>query len=169
MGVQETPWPIFIGMMVGVQSQWSTKPYYRPTRREHPYAKVGPSRTRRPFYLILKAKTDRLARMNLDTLNVEPPCQRTLLSYNSALMSLTQLKCDTKTVYREAAETSQRNILTDACGILAVLSYIAPMKTGIPLKYRFDEKTSHAWSSTQSSDCCQGSWCTTPINRVQGV
>jgi len=92
---------------------------------------------------LLKAKTDRLARMNLDTSNVEPPCQKTVLSYNSALMSdaaLTMRKCDTKTVYREAAETSQRSMLTDACGILAALSYIAPTKTGIPLEYRFDEK-----------------------------
>ena len=92
---------------------------------------------------LLKAKTDRLASMNLDVSNVEPPCQRTVLSYNSALMTdvaLSQRKCVTKTVYREAAETSQRSMLTDACGILAALAYIAPTKTDIPLEYRFDEK-----------------------------
>ena len=75
--------------------------------------------------------------------NVEVPCQRTVLSYNLALVSdvaLMQRKCDKKTGYQEAAETSQHSMLTDARGILALLFYIAPTKTSIPLKNLFDKK-----------------------------
>ena len=86
---------------------------------------------------------DRLAGQNMDISIIKSPAKSTILSYHSSIMSdpsLTNRKVDAKTVYREAAETSQRSMLTDACGILCTRAFVAPTKSGIPLELRYGDR-----------------------------
>ena len=90
-----------------------------------------------------KAMKDRLAGQNMDISIIKSPAKSTILSYHSSIMSdpsLTNRKVDAKTVYREAAETSQRSMLTDACGILCTRAFVAPTKSGIPLELRYGDR-----------------------------
>ena len=82
--------------------------------------------------------------MNIDIAIVKPPDTNTVDAYHSALLSMpgiVQRACAPKSVHREVAETSQRSMLTNTAGILAVRCIVIPNADSIPANLRFDETT----------------------------
>ena len=91
---------------------------------------------------ILQARKSKLDEQGIDTSLIKDPAKATVDAYHSALMSSVGVSvraCASKSAYREAGETSQRNMLTNTGGILTARCYVAASKEGIPLEYRFDE------------------------------
>ena len=78
----------------------------------------------------------------IDSSTFKPPCDETVLSYDTALTSMPDLvlrACQAKKSPREASNTSIRSILTFICAILISYAYVSPSTESIPPEYCFGE------------------------------
>ena len=84
-------------------------------------------------------------------MNVKPPSQETIQAYHSALKSMAGISeraVNSKNVHREAGETSTRNMMSNAAGIIDSRCFIQARAELIPLAMMFNAEVASAGAIT---------------------